>query len=1030
MRYWIGFSNGTYSGENIRHFLLIFISFILLFIVIPHPSYAISLSDPHENLTDDQRLCENCHTNHIKTPRQEIQQSNSLISNANSQWNNIQSLAATSVVGNITLIASLGQDWYQQGIYGPNASGNISIDKSWGWTFFDERPSSGFITPPDKTTQKNRIYALLLDSGNNSNPVTGAQVTANITYWLYDGTTYTNSTTRIQLIEDMGHSGLYVGNFYFYGGTPYVGYGMSWCDGCHLSYYTSAPDSVTGYFPGNYTVKINATVNDKETTSKLNFEVTPWGCEDCHGSGDQHRDNKVNVVTVDMDSACYLCHGVNQIVHDTTDAGNPHQNTGHRSIPCTDCHTNKSLNQETFNGVTFTQGGLNNAPLPKYDFVTTQLNGDTHESLTCIECHNDLTLPTPQGIYKPDNYTIKNTINNFTPSLPSIQEFQDYYVLNVTQEGPLNITLDWEGTANIGFYLYTPNFNPRNRSDPLNPDKGDYPYYNGSNGEIFVKPKYFANNTPLAGKWILAVYGYDLLNWIGTLKPSINYTINSTYPIQQKDLPTIPECNNCHNPNGAGKAYTNDNIPDWNPGFAHVDINRDGTLDIQCRMCHNAMHNITIKVCQTCHTTAPTGHPISEPSFSQYTQSQCLSCHGDPHEVTMAGGGCVGCHSSPGTRYYVDTSLFAGHANLNASDGANNVTDADCMTCHFGSSDIIMSPDAGLGAANHSNTWFCDDCHTTGGPGPIKPTNSALIKDGTSHGSTNCQWCHIAGDPLPRPLDSTLRFHPNGPRGTASGKNCLTCHYYANLPDLPFHAPGEAHESDINECGPECHDSANNHAVTPLNSNTPPTISGLSATTPVFAGSPVQVQATVNEDMTQIAAAQYQVKKGSIIVKDWTNMTPIDGRFNSLSEVVNTSIDTSTLLGTYTINIKGMASAYRTNPSLPYYPLNGQWSGVYNTQFIVEEPEGYNNGTVYGILGNHIAGATVSTDTGISTTTNETGFYSLSLVNGTYHLTVSKEPEYYANSSVFVTVTAFSTVTQDIILALKPTGTIIGKVTN
>jgi len=182
--------------------------------------------------------------------------------------------------------------------------------------------------------------------------------------------------------------------------------------------------------------------------------------------------------------------------------------------------------------------------------------------------------------------------------------------------------------------------------------------------------------------------------------------------------------------------------------------------------------------------------------------------------------------------------------------------------------------------------------------------------------------------------------------------------------------------------------------------------------------------------MMQIAAAQYQVKKGSTIVKDWTNMTPIDGRFNSFSEIVNASIDSSMLPGTYTINLKGMASAYRTNPSLPYYPLNGFWSGVYSTQLIVEEPEGYDNGIVYGTFGNHIAGATVKTDTGISTTTNETGFYSLSLVNGTYHLTAIMEPEYYPNTSVIVTVIANTNITANIILDMKPTGNITGMVTN
>jgi len=41
-----------------------------------------------------------------------------------------------------------------------------------------------------------------------------------------------------------------------------------------------------------------------------------------------------------------------------------------------------------------------------------------------------------------------------------------------------------------------------------------------------------------------------------------------------------------------------------------------------------------------------------------------------------------------------------------------------------------------------------------------------------------------------------------------------------------------------------------------------------------------------------------------------------------------------------------------------------------------------------------------------------------------------KGAEYYPNSSVIVTVTAFTTITQDIILTAKPTGNITGMVTN
>ena len=528
--------------------------------------------------------------------------------------------------------------------------------------------------------------------------------------------------------------------------------------------------------------------------------------------------------------------------------------------------------------------------------------------------------------------------------------------------------------------------------------------------------------------------------------------------------PTISSdnyCDYCHGPNANSPFNaTNKTIP----AFNHDDSSWNGNAT--CRTCHtnssisadplandtSSFHDLTTELgdvfnnsvsvkanCFICHVQKSppfVAAPSPPHDITGLNVEDCRNCHTSGtgtgpqklHSVSAsATGGCIGCHSNNATRFYANTSLFGRHANVNTTGGTNNVTDDDCKTCHFGSANGSMKMK--LGAANYSNTYFCNDCHVSGGRNPAEYANisSPYRKDGLSHGSTNCQWCHIAGDPLERPLSSELRYHPNGPRGTAAGKNCLTCHYYANLPDLPFHAPGEVHEGDTTQCI-YCHDQADNHGVTPLNSNTPPTISGLSATTPVFAGSPVQVEATVNEDMTKIAAAQYQVKNGSTIIIDWTNMTPKDGLFNSNIEVVNASIDTSTLLGTYTVNVMGMASAPKTGGG-PYYPLNGQWSGVSATHFTVKQAEGYDNGRVYGSLGVKLAGAIVSTDTGISTTTNGTGFYSLSLTNGTYHLTASKEPEYYTNSSVIVTVTAFTEVTQDIILTLKPTGTIRGNVT-
>ncbi|MCL7413097.1 MAG: cytochrome c3 family protein [ANME-2 cluster archaeon] len=924
----------------------------------------------------------------------------------------INAIEMTSVIGDITLIASVGQNWFQQGIYGPNSQAN---DKSWGWTFFEETPSRNLTVPSEKVTQRNGIYTLLLDSGNNTNPIKGAQVVANVTYWIYDGEYYTNYSIQVPLSEDLNLDGFYSGNFNFYGGTTYKIGTSQLCDGCHLDYYRGN-DTQSGYFPGNYTVIITANADGKNTSSTLNFEVTPWGCENCHGSGNQHE------TYVDMDSACYLCHGINQIVHKETDAGNPHQNTAHISIECTDCHTNRSLNSQTFSGVTFIQGGLNNALLPQYTSEQIQLNSGTHTNLACTDCHNELTLPEPSGGYNRDNYTIVNTVNNFSPSYAGIQQFQDYYTINVAQSEPLNITFNWEGTSNLGFYLYPPNFNPRNRTKPMNPQEGDYPYYNGSTSN---KPEYFIDNSPLSGKWILAVYGYDL-QWPGIFQSPINYTINSTYPIEQKSLPRIPECNDCHNSTALGGANTEHEVPDWNPGFAHVDTNDDGTFDIQCRMCHNAMHNIIIRSCQNCHTTVPPLHPIVEPEFREFNQSQCLKCHGDPHEVA---GSCVSCHEAIST---TNLTLNLGlHSTLN---GTSDVEDGDCETCHFAPFQMVP------GAANSSNTHYCEKCHLS----TSTHLKSSSIKfTSPKHGKATCIDCHIA--------DGT--YHQENPRGSvvntsyvnrhnpgdANVTDCVDCHYGSNLDDAPFYAPGGGSHTinfEMINCR-GCHAGqitiiGTIHKLNGANNN----FQNPSITTPVLSlstvtkGTAVIVTATASVGGTYdlVDGAQYRIENSTGEVVAWTPMNADDGDFDGTSETVNVTIDTSGMLGNYTIQVRAMGGGIAQSSLIKYYPMNGDVSATLSTPLTIELPKGYINGTVTN-GSSPVVGAIVST-TGYVTETDGSGFYSMRLVSGEYYLTATKNPEYYPNSSAMLEVIIDTTVEQNFILTIKPIGSITGNVTS
>lgn len=92
-------------------------------------------------------------------------------------------------------------------------------------------------------------------------------------------------------------------------------------------------------------------------------------------------------------------------------------------------------------------------------------------------------------------------------------------------------------------------------------------------------------------------------------------------------------------------------------------------------------------------------------------------------------------------------------------------------------------------------------------------------------------------------------------------------------------------------------------------------------------------------------------------------------------------------------------------------------------------PRGFINGSVFG-GGNEISGAIISTNTGVSVTTDISGLFSILVPAGAYNLTATMDPEYLSNNSVYVTVNPGMTVEQDIELIKKPTGNITGSVTS
>jgi hypothetical protein len=835
---------------------------------------------------------------------------------------------------------------------------------------------------------------------------------------------------------------------------------------------TSKPDNSNLKISGNALIQSNSSIQGGGPDCVL--------CHDINGNGtppDQrinasaikqgvHRNlnnGAINTTNLSdsIDKACWACHG---------NGTEPNQHPDNYKTPyaCPDCHNatfGLNLTDPSVISNLTTKTVYEHIPPPYYQEINSILN---NSNATCTGCHNMSMIN-----YTDSGFSIASNVSHYASRINLVSPTIN---CSLCHKNPTNASAYWANLtrhpAKSSSDSFCANCHNTTRAVDLHSqplvkaksihfgfDWNNNDYLNGPNPSEACIACHSSTTTEFRkcedchlengiGPVNTGQIRSDINNTIPRVYAHTNFSNTINVPDQSGVYPGLSirpsSCfsanasgSTCHgNPygsigqNGGFYAYNTISYSIGDPYHSTATIDRLPNTT-NCLFCHK-QKDITIRNAWG-NATQITGG--THDWYMGDDNSMCWECHvstgvapKDFHSDTMqlpkTTGGCIACHSNNASRYYVNISLFGLHANVNTSDGLGNVTDDDCKTCHFGAANGTMS--MVLGAANQSNTHFCQDCHTTAGTGPIKPTDPNLIKNGLSHGSTDCKWCHIAGNSQPRPLPLELRYHPNGPKGTAAGKNCLSCHYYANLPDGPFHAPGEVHYNNIAFCN-YCHSNSNNHAVSPLNSGILPSIRALSVTTPVTSGNPAQIQFTVYSDgMTQIAAAQYQVTNTSGIVVDWTNMT---GTFNSSAVTVNASINTFNLKDNYTVNVKGMASAPKTDPSKPYYPLNGLWSSIISTQLTVIQSTGYANGTVSGSLGN-IVGATVMTNTSAYTTTDQNGKYSLNLQNGMYILTASKEPEYYSNSSVIVTVTAYTTVTNDIILATKPTGNITGNVRN
>jgi len=264
----------------------------------------------------------------------------------------------------------------------------------------------------------------------------------------------------------------------------------------------------------------------------------------------------------------------------------------------------------------------------------------------------------------------------------------------------------------------------------------------------------------------------------------------------------------------------------------------------------------------------------------------------------------------------------------------------------------------------------------------------------------------------------------------------------ANLDDAPFNAPAGGNHIRTNgngTCGGGCHTGGGTpvqaaHSIDPIIPDgakpaiTVPTLD-LSTVTP---GTDVTVTATASfgsADFAVVDGAQYRIMNSdnTQIIKPWTPMVASDGNFNSTTEVVRGIINTSSLSGTYNIEVRGMAGGPAQNPLERYYPMNGDVSTVNSVPLTVQPGGGFITGTITS-GGSALEGALVTT-TGASDITGPDGTYSLSVPPGIYTVTASKVPRYNVSTTPGIDMTGGGTTIVNMTLGLLPTGTITGSVT-
>ena len=168
-------------------------------------------------------------------------------------------------------------------------------------------------------------------------------------------------------------------------------------------------------------------------------------------------------------------------------------------------------------------------------------------------------------------------------------------------------------------------------------------------------------------------------------------------------------------------------------------------------------------------------------SLSDYTDQTCKGCHykgigttiGEMVHNTTEGsgggdGGCIGCHTGQQGIYPgIDTASFTNHKDVNITDGVGNLTDYDCKSCHYDTSDM-----------SNVLTKTCNDCHASGTGGSPIIENHRPINGVTVNITTNayCSTCHNNSIAKYSYSANASTSHYGTVTNLVPTKDCLYCH--------------------------------------------------------------------------------------------------------------------------------------------------------------------------------------------------------------------------------------------------------------